>query len=139
MSGGSSGSAVGSSTSSTCYNCTHKLIPPLVLHFNNSHMAQKCLLDGGSQPFSTHISFISLSFDLISGRTLLLLLLLLHPLTPRPPITSILALKQALVQHGVLCAAILREVAVRSLRKAWSHCDSELQNVPWCISALPPG
>lgn len=23
--------------------------------------------------------------------------------------------------------------------KAWSHCDSELQNVPWCISALLPG
>lgn len=34
---------------------------------------------------------------------------------------------------------MLREVAVRSLHKAWSHCDSKLQNVPWCISTLPPG
>jgi len=36
------------------------------------------------------------------------------------------------------CAAILREVAVRSLRKA-RHCDSKLQNVPRCINTLPPG
>ncbi len=110
-------------------------VPPPLWHFDDSHVAQKCLSDGKLrvlQPFSTRNLFISLSFDLIipvSGRTLLLPLLssfLLYqtPTTPPPhqPIASILALNRPWYSTVPVCSDTeggRRAVTAQSLVALW--------------------
>lgn len=146
MSRSGGGSAVGSSTGAEIFALRHiydsqnNLVTgafvrlraprapyaPLVWHFDNSHVAQKRLFDGELQPYTSG----SLSLDLIipvSGRTLHLLLLLLHhPLHTHthtlPPIASILALNSPWYSTAPVCSDTeggRRAVTAQSLVALW--------------------